>query len=83
VVVTASERRRYQRSWKLAATLLGIVALVAASTAVRLVDVDAPLDVALFFGVMVVVLAGGTLWLVPSSRSTPPGRHSGTADPRR
>lgn len=65
--MTGSEQRRYNRSWKLAASLLGIMALVAASTAVRLVDPDAPWDLALYLGVMAILLLGGTLWLVPNS----------------
>jgi uncharacterized membrane protein len=80
--VDGSEHRRYNRSWKLAASLLGIVALVAANTAGRLVDVDAPWDLAVYFAVMVMVLLGGTLWLVPSSRVKRVRRPAGTTGPR-
>ncbi len=67
------------------------MALVAASTAGRLVDVDAPWDLAVYFAVMAMVLLGGTLWLVPSGRNPHPRarvsrvkrvrRPAGTTDP--
>jgi peptidoglycan/LPS O-acetylase OafA/YrhL len=62
-------RSRYDRSWKLAASLLGIVALVVASVAVNLVELEAPWELVVCFAVMGVVLLGGTLWLVPSRRA--------------
>jgi hypothetical protein len=66
------ERRRYDRSWKLAASLLGIVALAVASVAVKLVQLPAPWELVLYFAAIVVVLLGGTLWLVPSRRADHP-----------
>ena len=81
-VVNGPERRRYNRSWKLAASLLGIVALVAASATVSLLDLDAPWELVIYFAVMAVVLLGGTLWLVPSSRVKQVQRTTGTTDPR-
>jgi hypothetical protein len=66
--VTSSEQRRYDRNWKLSASLLGIMALVAASTAVRRVEPDAPWDLALYFVFITILVLAGTVWLVPSSR---------------
>lgn len=42
------------------------MALVAATTAVRLVDLDAPWDLALYLVVIAIMLLGGTLWHVPT-----------------
>lgn len=64
-----SERRADDRSWKLAASLLGFVALIAASLAVNLVDLAAGWELAVYFVVIVSVLLGGTVWLVPDSRA--------------
>lgn len=64
-----SALRRYDRSWKVAAGLLGIVALVVASVAVNLVELAAPWELVMYFVVIAAVLLGGTLWLVPSRRS--------------
>jgi len=44
VTVRNPDCRRYDRSWKLAASLLGIVALVVASVEVNLVELAAPWD---------------------------------------
>lgn len=76
------EERRYTRSWKLAASLLGIVALVAASATVSLLDLDAAWELAIYFAVMAIVLVGGTMWLVPSPRVKSVQRNAGTTDPR-
>ncbi len=81
-VVRGPEQRRYDRSWKLAASLLGIVAIVAASAAVGLLDLDARWELVVYFAVMAIVLIGGTLWLVPSSRAEQVRRTAGRTDPR-
>lgn len=72
VTVGDQERRRYVRSWKLAASLLGIAALVVAGVAVNLVVLAAPLELVIYFAVVAVVLVGGTLWLVPGRRADHP-----------
>lgn len=77
-----SEDRRYNRSWKLAASLLGFVALVAASVTVSLLDLHAPWGLVIYFGVTATVLLGGTMWLVPSSRVKQVQRTAGTTDTR-
>lgn len=64
-----SALHRYDRSWKVAAALLGIVALVVASVAVNLVELAAPWELVIYFAVIAAVLLGGTSWLVPSRRS--------------
>jgi hypothetical protein len=56
----------------LAASLLGIVALVIGSVAVNLVELAAGWELVLYFAVIVVVLLGGTLWLVSSRRADHP-----------
>jgi hypothetical protein len=80
--VEGSEDRRYNCSWKLAASLLGLVALVAASATVSLLDLDAPWGLIVYFGVMAIVLLGGTMWLVPGSRVKQAQRTTGTTDTR-
>lgn len=77
-----SEERRYNRNWKLAASLLGVVALVAASVTVSLLDLHAPWGLVIYFGVMATVLLVGTMWLVPSSRVKQAQRSAGTTDTR-
>jgi peptidoglycan/LPS O-acetylase OafA/YrhL len=79
--VNGPERRRYNRSWKLAASLLGIVALVAAGATVSLLDLAAPWEPLVCFAVVAIVLLGGTLWLVPSTRVKHVQRTEGTTDP--
>ena len=77
-----SEERRYNRSWRLAASLLGFVALVAASATVSLLDLEAPWKLAIYFGVLATVLLGGTKWLVPGSRAKQVQRAAGMTDAR-
>ncbi len=77
-----SEERRSNRSWKLAASLLGFVALVAASATVSLLDLDAPWGLVIYVGVIATVVLGGTMWLVPSSRVKQVQRTAGTPDTR-
>lgn len=76
------EERRHNRSWKLAALLLGIVALIAASATVSFLDLAAPWELLTYFAVVVIVLVGGTLWLVPSTRVKKTKRTANTTDPR-
>ncbi len=66
--VNSPGERRSNRGWRLAASLLGMVALVVASVTVSLLDIDAPWRLVIYFAVIGTVLLGGTLWLVPSSR---------------
>ena len=81
--VKGSAERRYNRSWKLAASLLGVVALVAASAnSLSLLGLHAPWGLVIYFGVMATVLLGGTMWLVPSSRVKQVQRTAGTTDTR-
>jgi peptidoglycan/LPS O-acetylase OafA/YrhL len=63
------EQRRHERSWKLSASLLGIVALIVPGVAVNFVELPGPWELVLYVAVMVAVLLGGTLWLVPSRRT--------------
>lgn len=77
-----SEERRYNRSWKLAASLLGFVALVTASATVSLLDLHAPWGLVIYFGVMATALLGGTMWLVPSPRVKQVQRTVVTTDTR-
>jgi len=65
-VVRSVEQRRYDRSWKLAASLLGIAGLVVAGVAVNLVELSSPWELILYLACIAAVLLGGTLWLVPT-----------------
>ena len=63
-----SEHHRYDRGSKLAASLLGIIALVVPSIVVDLVALADPWELILYLALMLATLLGGTLWLVPSRR---------------
>lgn len=70
--VGSVEQRRYDRSWKLAASLLGIAALVVAGVALSLVELPSPWELIIYLALIAAVLLGGTLWLVPTRRTNRP-----------
>ena len=59
------ERVRHDRRWKISASLLGVVALAVAGVAVSLVELAGPWEALIGVAVIIVVLLGGTFWLVP------------------
>jgi peptidoglycan/LPS O-acetylase OafA/YrhL len=65
------ERRRDEWRWKRAASLLALVGWIVAGAVVKLVDAGTPWDLVVYFSVAAVVLAAGTVWLVPSARRRP------------
>ncbi len=63
--MATTPERRLVRSWKLAASLLGLLALVVGGLAVPALELDAPWSAVAYVAVVTVVLVAGTLWLVP------------------
>ncbi|MGB0114080.1 MAG: hypothetical protein WBP59_12725 [Ilumatobacteraceae bacterium] len=76
------EQRRRDRSGKLAASLLGIMALVVAGATVSVLDLGTPWELVVYVAVLAIVLVAGTMWLVPSARASQPQPTASTTDPQ-